>query len=127
MGRILRERRPEVLQLGFLLIARERDGPTTIDDNALFERGVIQPATQTKDTPQFPLLRGSGHKFVLECLAHGWLVHCSLFCLTGVKTATEQDRTGPVLSPCLKAGACAPKKYGQEERPGAISMLLLEQ
>src|SRR5262249_10712277 len=98
-GRILRERRPDVLQLGFLLIPRDGDASAAIRSYPLFESGGGQDATQATHALKFPLLSGTGIEFVLEGLAHCPLFHSLLFCLIAVKSAIELGRTGPALSP----------------------------
>ena len=73
-----------------------------VGDDALLERRVVEPAAQTKDTPQLPLLCGSGLEFVLVGLAEALVFHTSLFCLIGAKP--ERLKHAQVLPGGLKLG-----------------------
>jgi hypothetical protein len=66
---ILRHLGADVLQLGFLPVAREGDAAPLVGRLSLFKRGVVELPTQHQDTIKFPLLFGSGPEFVLEGLA----------------------------------------------------------
>ncbi len=78
---------PNVLQFGFLLVPRDGDTCSLPGRDTLLQGRVIQPAAQANNSPQFPLLRGSGNELVLERLAERLLIHSGLFCLIGTKPA----------------------------------------
>src|SRR5262249_49018161 len=54
---------------------------------ALLEAGVVEFAATAHDNRQRALLLGSGYQFVRVGLAHRLLVHSSLVCRIGMKTA----------------------------------------
>ena len=69
-GGVLRERCAEVLQLRFLLIAREREVAALPGGDALLQRRVVESTAQSKHTPKRPLLLKRGLEVVLVGLAY---------------------------------------------------------
>jgi hypothetical protein len=102
---VLRERRAKVLQLGFLLIARDGDARPLPGRDALLQGRVVEPVTQAKHTPKFPLVGGSG-------LGYGWLFHRSLFCLIGTKLAKVR-----LLAETTRLTAWAKARFCQKLSP----------
>src|SRR5260370_40360123 len=68
---VLRHRRPQVLQLGFLLVAREGDAALFPERDALLQGGVVERATTPQDHFKRALLGGRGPESLLIGLAHG--------------------------------------------------------
>src|SRR5262249_35341745 len=64
-----RPRRAEVLQFGFLPVARGGDAAPLPCRLALLQCGVVAPAAEQQDKLELPLLVGSGLALVLEGLA----------------------------------------------------------
>jgi hypothetical protein len=84
-SRIVGERSADLLELGFLLIARDGDATPLVGGDTLLQRRVVEGAAQTKHASQFPLLFRGGLEFVLVRLAHRLLFHRLLFCLIGTE------------------------------------------
>ncbi len=69
-GGVVREVLTEVLQLGFLLIARDTDVAALPGGDALFQGGVIERAAAPQDELKLALLAGCRPQLLLERLAH---------------------------------------------------------
>src|SRR5260221_14636513 len=65
-GGVVREVLTEVLQLGFLLIARDTDVAALPGGDALFQAGVIERAAAPQDELKLALLAGGRPQFLLE-------------------------------------------------------------
>jgi hypothetical protein len=110
---IFRHRFFDTRQLCFLLKVAHRDA-AFVPGFSPFPHGcVVDAAAQHQHTLKFPLLRGSGLKFVLECLAYRLLFHGSLFCLIGAKAAIigsfVAHASHPAFIPIAKARAPQPE------------------
>ena len=79
-----------VLQLGFLLVARDRDVAPLPGRDALLQGGVVEHATAPEHLLQRPLLGGRRPQLLLVGLAHRWLLHMVLFCLIGTEPARAE-------------------------------------
>ncbi len=105
---IFRHRFFDVWQFSFLLIVRDTYAAFLPGFPSLTNRGVEDMTAQHQHALKFPLLRGSGLKFVLECLAYRLLFHGSLFCLIGAKAAIigafVAHASHPAFIPKLKQG-----------------------
>jgi len=88
--RILRELTTDVLQLRFLLEARDGDPYSLPSGDALLQRRVVERAAQSKHTHKRLLLLKRGIEFVLVRFAYRLLVHSELFRLI----RTESDMPG---------------------------------
>ena len=88
-----------VLQLGFLLGARDRDVALLPGDEALLEGYVVERATTLEHRVQCLLLGGSRPQLLLVGLAprlSRWLLHRVLFCPSGTEPArAEAERAAP--------------------------------
>src|SRR5258706_14645876 len=67
---VLREIRPQVLQLCFLLVARDRDAAPLPSGDALLQRRIVERAAAPQVKLQRPLLLGRRLQPVLVALAH---------------------------------------------------------
>jgi hypothetical protein len=89
-GGILWHSGANVLEFGFLLKTRAGDPHALPGGDALFQRRVVERATQSKHTPKRPLLFRRGLEFVLVGLAYRWLFHAFLFRLVSAKVAIKR-------------------------------------
>jgi len=69
-GGILWHLGADVLQLGFLLIARDRDAPPLPGRDALLQGDVVERAACPQHALKFPLLDWRGLEFVLVGFAY---------------------------------------------------------
>jgi hypothetical protein len=88
---VLRKRSTDILELGFLLIARDGDVAPLVGDDAVLERRIVEPAAQAKHAPKLLLLFWRELEFVLERLAHRLALHSIQFCLIGAVTAIARS------------------------------------
>ena len=62
--------RPQVLQLGFLRVARERDAPLAVEEEALLQRRVVEGAAPPQGFLKLAFLCGRRLELVFVGLAH---------------------------------------------------------
>src|SRR5690242_15024558 len=110
--RILAHRRSDVLQLGFLRVARERNPTALIGRRTLFQGRVIEPATCPHDTVQRPLLLRGGSELVLVGFAQALTLghdYGSSLCLCRVAYSRNAQITSPLKerSCCLASARIA--------------------
>ena len=80
-GRVFGHRRAQVLQLGFLLVARDGDAPLFPEKDALLQRGIVERAAAPQDRFKLALLVGRGLHLELvgfpqTRVHHGFFGYC---------------------------------------------------
>jgi hypothetical protein len=89
-GGVLREFRPNGLQLGFLLVAGDGDAAALPGGDALLQGRVVERAAAPEHVLQRPLLGRRGARLLLIGFADALPFHLPLFCLTGTQAAIHR-------------------------------------